>query len=149
MASSGWARHVPKTAPGLQAQMDYSSYDIVFTAEGRRRIHAFSYVWPTRAASMCGLKEVTRHPLYPSGITGQKHTWPEHVPGRDHQQKYELLKERFAEFGGDGSVKKQQMPWTQRGTHLLLQTRTKVFNDELEAAFRPWYPLFRAQAKAA
>jgi len=46
-------------------------------------------------------------------------------------------------------VKKQQMHWTLRGAHLLLQTRTKVLNDELEATFRPWYPLFRAQAQAA
>jgi hypothetical protein len=27
---------------------------------------------------------------------------PEHAPGRDHQQKRELLKQRFAEFGPDG-----------------------------------------------
>jgi hypothetical protein len=46
-------------------------------------------------------------------------------------------------------VKKQQMHWTLRGAHLLLQTRTKVLNDELEATFRPWYPLFRTQAQAA
>jgi len=43
-------------------------------------------------------------------------------------------------------VKKQQMNWTQRGAHLLLQTRTKVLNDELEPVFRRWYPQFRAQA---
>ncbi len=43
-------------------------------------------------------------------------------------------------------VKKQQMAWTLRGAHLLLQTRTKVLNDELEGVFRRWYPQFRAQA---
>ena len=50
------------------------------------------------------MKEITRHPLYASGIAGEKHTLPEHSPGRDQQQKYELLKERFAEFGSDGVV---------------------------------------------
>ena len=43
-------------------------------------------------------------------------------------------------------VKKQQMQWTLRGAHLLLQTRTKVLNDELEETFRQWYPQFRAEA---
>jgi len=40
-------------------------------------------------------------------------------------------------------VKKQQMQWTLRGAHLLLQTRTKVLNNELDEVFRRWYPKFR------
>ena len=43
-------------------------------------------------------------------------------------------------------VKKQQMQWTPRGAHLLLQTRTKVLNNELEEVFRRWYPRFRSAA---
>ena len=46
-------------------------------------------------------------------------------------------------------AKLQQMHWTLRGAHLLLQTRTKVLNNELEVVFRRWYPLFRPQAEAA
>ena len=46
-------------------------------------------------------------------------------------------------------VKKQQMQWSLKGAHLLLQTRTKVLNNELEDVFRRWYPMFRAQEKAA
>src|SRR5258708_118313 len=42
-------------------------------------------------------------------------------------------------------VKKQQMQWTLRGAHLLLQTRTKVLNDDLDEVFRRWYPKFRPQ----
>jgi hypothetical protein len=40
--------------------------------------------------------------------------------------------------------KKQQMAWTQRGAHLLLQIRTRVLNGDWEATFREWYPGFRA-----
>ena len=46
-------------------------------------------------------------------------------------------------------VKKQQMQWTLRGAHLLLQTRTKVLNDELDDVFRRWYPRFRPQPQTA
>lgn len=37
-------------------------------------------------------------------------------------------------------VKKQQMRWTPRGAHLLLQVRVHVLNDELGTAFQRWYP---------
>jgi hypothetical protein len=44
-------------------------------------------------------------------------------------------------------VKKQQMGWTLQGAHLLLQTRTKVLNNELEDVFRRWFPRFRPKAQ--
>jgi len=37
-------------------------------------------------------------------------------------------------------VKKQQMRWTPRGAHLLLQVRTRVLNDALRPTFERWYP---------
>jgi hypothetical protein len=44
-------------------------------------------------------------------------------------------------------VKHQQMQWTQRGAHLLLQIRTRVLNEEWEDTFRRWYPGFRLQTQ--
>jgi hypothetical protein len=44
-------------------------------------------------------------------------------------------------------VKKQQMAWTERGAHLLLQTRTRVLNGELDETFRRWYPQFRPEPR--
>src|SRR5450631_550866 len=39
-------------------------------------------------------------------------------------------------------VKKQQMRWSPRGAHLLLQIRTRVLNDTLADDYRRWYPDF-------
>ena len=39
-------------------------------------------------------------------------------------------------------VKKQQMRWSPRGAHLLLQIRTRVLNDTLTDDYRSWYPAF-------
>jgi hypothetical protein len=41
--------------------------------------------------------------------------------------------------------KKQQMQWTKRGAHLLLQTRVKTLNHELGTVFQRWYPDLRLE----
>src|SRR5450759_2931685 len=45
-------------------------------------------------------------------------------------------------------VKKQQMRWTPRGAHLLLQVRTRVLNDDLADQFRRWHPASPTPSKA-
>jgi hypothetical protein len=42
----------------------------------------------------------------------------------------------------------QQMRWTPKGAHLLLQVRVHVLNDELGAAFQRWYPNLGSGQKA-
>ena len=46
-------------------------------------------------------------------------------------------------------VKKQQMCWTERGAHLLLQVRTQGLNDDLRATFKRWYPGMKADPAPA
>jgi hypothetical protein len=46
-------------------------------------------------------------------------------------------------------VKKQQMRWTPKGAHLLLQVRTTVLNDELSDTFGRWYPAFVTPTRPA
>jgi hypothetical protein len=42
--------------------------------------------------------------------------------------------------------KRQSMRWTPRGAHLLLQTRTRVLNGDLDHLIRRRYPAFRTSA---
>ena len=43
-----------------------------------------------------------------------------------------VISKRFA--------KRQQMQWTKRGAHLLLQTRTRTLDGTLRPLFERWYP---------
>jgi hypothetical protein len=43
--------------------------------------------------------------------------------------------------------KKQQMQWSKRGTHLLLQTRVKTLNGDLSSVFKRWYPDLQLEAE--
>jgi len=45
-----------------------------------------------------------------------------------------------AVIGGGLPPKKQQMRWSPRGAHLLLQVRTRVLNNDLAGGFARWYP---------
>ena len=44
-------------------------------------------------------------------------------------------------------VKKQQMQWTPKGAHYMIQTRTAVLNDELYKDFSRWYPGVTVKSK--
>ena len=44
----------------------------------------------------------------------------------------DVISKRFA--------KRQQMQWTRRGAHLLLQTRTRALDGTLRPLFERWYP---------
>jgi hypothetical protein len=48
-------------------------------------------------------------------------------------------------------VKKQQMRWSERGAHLLLQIRAQVLNGDWRATFLRWYPAMKVapESKAA
>jgi hypothetical protein len=39
-------------------------------------------------------------------------------------------------------VKRQQMRWTPKGAHLLLQVRSRALNYDLANDFHRWYPGF-------
>jgi hypothetical protein len=58
----------------------------------------------------------------------------------------QTLSTAFVESTVDQVISKRtvkRQPWSQRGAHLLLQTRARVLNDDLEETFRDSYPGFR------
>jgi hypothetical protein len=51
-----------------------------------------------------------------------------------------FVESRVTQVISKRSCKRQQMQWTKRGAHLLLQRRVKTLNQELGAVFQRWYP---------
>ena len=73
-----------------------------------------------------------------SGIVnyGERHRCGERISTRFVESTIkQLVAKRF--------VKKQQMRWTPRGAHLLLQLRVQALNDDLHGTFERWYPDLR------
>ena len=73
-----------------------------------------------------------------SGIVnyGERHRCGERIStGFVESTINQLIAKRFA--------KKQQMRWTPRGAHLLLQIRVQALNEDLYATFEHWYPALR------
>src|SRR5688572_6002638 len=61
----------------------------------------------------------------------------------------EVISTAFAESTVDLVVsrrfaKKQQMQWSKKGAHLLLQTRTRTLDGTLHDLFTTWYPAMPA-----
>ena len=68
------------------------------------------------------------------------------IPNYAERYRYgERVSTAFAESTVNAVVgkrfsKRQQMRWSRRGAHLMLQTRTRVLDDTLRAKFQSWYP---------
>jgi hypothetical protein len=68
------------------------------------------------------------------------------IPNYGDRYRYgEMISTAFAESTvnqvvSKRMVKKQQMRWTRRGAHLLLQVRTQVLNGDWRDTFCRWYP---------
>jgi hypothetical protein len=61
----------------------------------------------------------------------------------------EIISTAFAESTVDLVIsrclaKKQQMPWSKKGAHRLLQTRTRTLDATLHDLFTSWYPAMLA-----
>jgi hypothetical protein len=74
----------------------------------------------------------------PVGVPGQLRRAP--PGGRDHFQLLRRVSDQPGHLQAHGQ--KQQMRWTPRGVHLLLQVRTRVLNGDLADDFRRWHPGF-------
>ena len=68
------------------------------------------------------------------------------IPNYAERHRYgERVSTAFAESTVNAVVakrfaKRQQMRWSKRGAHLMLQTRTRVLDETLRAKFQSWYP---------
>jgi hypothetical protein len=70
--------------------------------------------------------------------------WPQLVTGSRTSavslDNEELTGENSRKLRSKRFAKRQQMQWTKKSAHLVLQMRTQVLDERLEETFRHWYP---------
>jgi hypothetical protein len=73
------------------------------------------------------------------------------VTGTERPSRQASLSQAINQVVSKRMVKKQQVRWTDRGAHLLLQVRTRVLNEEWRSTLSHWYPAMyeTCDAKAA
>jgi hypothetical protein len=65
---------------------------------------------------------------------------PLRVPLPTIERSCDLVESTINQVISKRFVKRQQMLWTPRGAHLLLQIRVPALNDDLHTAIQRWYP---------
>jgi len=82
-------------------------------------------------------------------ITNNAHT----IPNYGERWRYgERVATSFVESTvnvvvGKRFVKKQQMQWSKKGAHMLLQTRTRALDGTLRGMFAKWHPVMAANSQ--
>ena len=65
----------------------------------------------------------------------------------DRRRHGERIASSFNQVVSKRMVKKQQMRWSKRGAHLLLQVRTQVLDGDLRRWFSRWHPGMEKEAE--
>ena len=103
-----------------------------------------------RTSTRCAWVGLVHH--RPKIAVGQRPTWRT----GDRYRHEETISTGFVESAinqvvSKRMVEKQQMRWTDRGAHLLLQVPTRVLNEDWRSTLSHWYPAMQetCDAKAA
>ncbi|MCT9010584.1 hypothetical protein [Streptomyces rhizosphaerihabitans] len=114
--------------PWTSSTTSWRTFEILCTEDPSDTQQAFS----TRLGESCGYihGNADQIPNY-----GERHRCGEPVSSATAESAVDqVISKRM--------VKKQQMRWSPRGAHLLLQVRTRVINGDLADDFARWYPGF-------
>jgi hypothetical protein len=147
--AKGLAHHSPIEAVALQHRLERVKWRLWHgdADEALSRVRALAEDVAALASGYPGLAQLVK-------ATAGLATYIENNAGAitDYAARWdhgEIISTAFAESTvnlvvGKRFAKKQQMQWSRKGAHLLLQTRTRTLDGTLHDLFTSWYPAMPA-----